>query len=95
MRRRADVVQVTAGRFRGLVGDQLDDADTADDADVADGAVRRQRFEPAPQPALELLHFLDGTRFLDQLEARDRHRAGQRIGRERVAVKEGPRAICR
>ena len=69
---------------------QLDDADAPDDADVAYHGKSGQRTQSIAQPTLEAPRPDRAASLTEQLQARECHRACQRIGRERVAVEERP-----
>ena len=88
-----DLIEIPAGRPGRAIDHQFDDADAAQDAHVADHRQRAQPIEATGQPALELTDPREAAGLVEKIEAGDRDRARQRIGRERVAVKKRPRPI--
>ena len=88
-----DLIEVTARCPGFLAGDQLHNSHTAENADVADDRQVPQRLETPSERVLEYRDPLERTGFLEQVEARNTLRAGERVAGVRVTVKKGPRAI--
>ena len=88
-----DLIEITARRPGFLAGDQLHNSHTAENANVADDRQVPQRLETPSERVLQYRDPLEHAGFLEQVEARNAHGAGERVACVRVTVKKGPRAI--
>ena len=92
-RHRPHVVQVATCLARHLVRHELDDPDAPDHAHLADNGQRTEWREAHAELPLEAHNAIEHGLVPKDVEARQRHRARKRIGREGVAVKERPAPI--
>ena len=81
-------IEIPAGILRRSIRDELDGAHAAEDTHVADDREPQQRRQAGAKLRFEPRDTREQLLVLEEVEARNRHGACERIGRERVAVEE-------